>query len=132
MLQGRCGARPYVAPELCSVGRGTAPAQLRITLKRIESEQNIDNLYSIAEGCGRRTTDYYIRMRCISYGSVCELETRIFLAGDLTLVEGDALAAIKTDIAAIKRMLKALIKSLENKPRSPLAPPQVYAPQAYG
>ncbi|CAB5093038.1 hypothetical protein D3OALGB2SA_1428 [Olavius algarvensis associated proteobacterium Delta 3] len=54
------------------------------------------------------------------------------MAGDLTLVEGDALAAIKTDIAAIKRMLKALIKSLENKPRSPLAPPQVYAPQAYG
>ena len=39
-----------------------------------------------------------------------------YLAGDLKLVEGDELAAIKTDIEPIERMLKALIKSLENKP----------------
>ena len=74
---------------------------------------------NIAEGYGRRTTADYIRMLYISYGSVCELETQILLAGDLNLIEGDNLAEIKTDIAAIERMLKALIKSLENKPLNP-------------
>jgi four helix bundle protein len=47
---------------------------------------------NIAEGYGRKTTVDYIRMLYISYGSVCEL---------------------------IERMLKALIKSLENKPLNP-------------
>lgn len=37
---------------------------------------------NIAEGYGRETTADYIRMLYISYGSVCELETQILLAGD--------------------------------------------------
>ena len=42
---------------------------------------------NIAEGYGRKTTKDYIRMLYISYGSVCELETQILLAGDLGLIE---------------------------------------------
>ena len=42
-----------------------------------------------------------------------------YLARDLKLVESDALAGIQTDKAAIERMRKALIKSLENKPLNP-------------
>jgi len=42
---------------------------------------------NIAEGYGRKTTLDYIRMLYISYGSVCELETQILLAGDLGLIE---------------------------------------------
>jgi len=38
---------------------------------------------NIAEGYGRKTTRDYIRMLYISYGSICELETQILLAGDL-------------------------------------------------
>jgi four helix bundle protein len=56
---------------------------------------------NIAEGYGKKTTMDYIRILYISYGSVCELETQISLAGDLDLIE---------------RMLKALIKSLEKNP----------------
>ena len=41
---------------------------------------------NIAEGYGRKTTLDYIRMLYISYGSVCELETQILLAGDLDLI----------------------------------------------
>ncbi|MBW2571752.1 MAG: four helix bundle protein [Deltaproteobacteria bacterium] len=52
----------------------------------------------------------------ISYGSVCELETQILLAGDLDLIEKGELGTLKKDIAEIERMLKALIKSLKNKP----------------
>ena len=71
---------------------------------------------NIAEGYGRKTTVDYIRMLYISYGSVCELETQILLAGDLGFIEKGELGTIKEDIAEVERMLKALIKSLENKP----------------
>ncbi|MBW2492448.1 MAG: four helix bundle protein [Deltaproteobacteria bacterium] len=58
-------------------------------------------------------------MLYISYGSVCELETQILLAGDLHLIEKGKLGKLKKDIAEIERMLKTLIKSLENKPLNP-------------
>ncbi len=58
-------------------------------------------------------------MLYISYGSVCELETQILLAGDLDLIEKSALGRLKKDIAEIERILKALIKSVENKPLNP-------------
>ena len=74
---------------------------------------------NIAEGYGRKTTADYIRMLYIAYGSVCELETQILLAGDLDFIEKRQEDAILSDIAEIERMLKALIKSLENKPLSP-------------
>ena len=74
---------------------------------------------NIAEGYGRKTTLDYIRMLYISYGSVCELETQILLAGDLDLIEKGALGKLKENIAESERMLKALIKSLENKPLNP-------------
>ena len=74
---------------------------------------------NIAEGYGRKTTLDYIRMLYISYGSVYELETQILLAGDLGFIEKGVLGRVLKDIAEIERMLKALIKSLENKPSKP-------------
>ena len=74
---------------------------------------------NIAEGYGRKTTADYIRMLYISYGSVCELETQVLLAGDLGVIEKSELSTAKKDIEEIERMLKALIKSLENKSLNP-------------
>ena len=74
---------------------------------------------NIAEGYGRKTTVDYVRMLYISYGSVCELETQISLAGDLGFIEKGEWVTAKKDIAEIERMLKALIKSLENKHLNP-------------
>ena len=74
---------------------------------------------NIAEGYGRKTTADYIRMLYISYGSVCELETQVLLAGDLGFIEKGELSTAKKDIEEIERMLKALIKSLENKSLNP-------------
>jgi four helix bundle protein len=74
---------------------------------------------NIAEGYGRKTTADYIRMLYISYGSVCELETQILLAGDLGFIEKGQLDIRIREIAEVERMLKALIKSLENKPLMP-------------
>jgi len=58
-------------------------------------------------------------MLYISYGSVCELETQTLLAGDLDFIKTGDFDTVKRDIAEIERMLKALIKSLENKPLNP-------------
>ena len=66
-----------------------------------------------------KTTLDYVRMLYISYGSVCESETQILLAGDVDLIDKGELDTLKIDIAEIERMLKALIKSLENKPLNP-------------
>ena len=74
---------------------------------------------NIAEGYGRKTTLDYIRMLYISYGSVCELETQVLLAGDLNFIKQNDLDKVGKDIAEIERMLKALIKSLEKNLSNP-------------
>ncbi len=50
---------------------------------------------------------------------VCEPETQILLAGDLGFIEKGEFGTAKKDIAEIERMLKELIKSLENKHLNP-------------
>ena len=74
---------------------------------------------NIAEGYGRKTTADYIKSLYIAYGSNCELETQIMLGGDLGYIDSDILEGIKDDIHEVERMLKALIKSLENKHLNP-------------
>jgi four helix bundle protein len=58
-------------------------------------------------------------MLYIFYGSVCELETQILLAGDLGYIAEGELGSAKKEIAEIERMLKALITFLENKHLNP-------------
>ena len=74
---------------------------------------------NIAEGYGRKSTPEYVRFLYIAYGSTCELETQILLAGDLGYIEHEQLNKIQKDIEEGERMLKALIKSLENKHLNP-------------
>jgi four helix bundle protein len=56
------------------------------------------------KGYGRKTTLGYISMLYISYGSICELETQILIAGDLGFIEKGELGTEKKDIAEIERM----------------------------
>jgi len=74
---------------------------------------------NIAEGYGRKTKADYIRMLYIAYGSICELETQVLLAGDLGFVGTEKMYSVKVNLKEVERMLKALIKSLENKPLTP-------------
>jgi hypothetical protein len=73
----------------------------------------------IAEGYGRKTTPDYIRSLYVAYGSNCDLETDILLSGDLGDIKSVQLKGIQKDLAEVERMLKALIKSLENKHLNP-------------
>ncbi len=50
-----------------------------------------------------------------TYGSTCELETQILLSGDLDYLNKESLSELQRDIGEVERMLKSLIKSLENK-----------------
>ncbi|MCD4717336.1 MAG: four helix bundle protein [Desulfobacterales bacterium] len=74
---------------------------------------------NIAEGYARKTTIDYVRMIYTSYGSVCELEIQILSAGDWDFIEKGKRDTLKKDIPGIERILKALIKSLKNKPSNP-------------
>jgi len=47
------------------------------------------------------------------------LETQVLLSGDLNYVNKDNLKALRDDTEEVERMLKALIKSLENKRLDP-------------
>ena len=58
-------------------------------------------------------------MLYIAYGSICELETQVLLAGDLGFIEKGDLAAAIDSIKEVERMLKALIKTLEQKHLAP-------------
>ena len=70
---------------------------------------------NIAEGYGRKTTLEYVRSLYIAYGSNCELETQMLLSGDLGYMDAAKSKKFQDDIGEVERMLKALIKSLENK-----------------
>ena len=47
------------------------------------------------KGYGTKTTLDYIRRLYISYGSVCELDTQMVLAGDLGIIEKGELGTAK-------------------------------------
>ena len=65
------------------------------------------------------TTPEYIQFLYIAYGSVCEIETQILLSGDLGYISNGRLEMLNEGIREVERMLKALIRSLENKPSNP-------------
>jgi four helix bundle protein len=68
---------------------------------------------NIAEGHGRKSRAEYLQFLYISYGSVCELETQVLLAGDLNYIKDGHMGHLQKDIGDVERMLKGLIKSLK-------------------
>jgi len=100
------------------------PKEERYGLVSQIRRSSISELSNIAEGYGRKTTADYIRFLYNAYGSNCELETQMLLSGDLGYIESIKLEGLPAKVNGIfdkdqiqggERMLKALIKSLENK-----------------
>ena len=61
----------------------------------------------------------YVRFLYIAYGSVCELETQTMISGDLDYMKKERLQELREELGDVERMLKAMIKSLENKHLNP-------------
>jgi len=74
---------------------------------------------NIAEGYGRKTTREYVQSLYTAYGSTCELETQVLLSGDLGYIKAETLKELQTGIGDTERMLKGLIKSLQEKGLNP-------------
>lgn len=70
---------------------------------------------NIAEGYGRKTKADYVRILYIAYGSVCELDTQLLIAGDLNYIQKNLGNDLNQDISEVEIMLKALIRSLDKK-----------------
>jgi four helix bundle protein len=74
---------------------------------------------NIAEGHGREHTRSFVQFLRIAQGSLKELETHLLLAEQVQLVHADALVSAYSMTDEIGRMLRALIRSLQDKLNEP-------------
>jgi four helix bundle protein len=74
---------------------------------------------NIAEGHGRKSTGAYLHHLSIAYGSLSELETHIEIAQRLKYVDWNDLEDLPGILEETRRMLAALIRSLESRTTSP-------------
>ncbi len=74
---------------------------------------------NIAEGYGRETTGAYVHSLRIAQGSLKELETHLLLSERVDLVSRDATAAPLDQCEQIGRMLRSLIRSIQNTDNHP-------------
>jgi four helix bundle protein len=72
---------------------------------------------NIAEGHGRETTGAFVQFLRVAQGSLKELETHLILAEELGLTGGSAVATLLGQCDEIGRMLRALVRSLQEKAR---------------
>jgi four helix bundle protein len=68
---------------------------------------------NIAEGCGKRGNNEFQRFLQIASGSASELDYHILLARDLGLLSKAAYQALAADLAALRRMLTALVRKVD-------------------
>lgn len=75
---------------------------------------------NIAEGYGRGQTGYYIQFLRVSMGSARELETLLTLSQRVGVTTDEASVNMLTGYCEeVSKMLRALIRSLENSRSSP-------------
>jgi four helix bundle protein len=70
---------------------------------------------NIAEGHGREHTRSFIQFLRVAQGSLKELETHLVLAEQVQLMRAEALVEVNIMTDEIGRMLRALIRSLQDK-----------------
>ncbi|MFL9826892.1 four helix bundle protein [Rhodoplanes sp. SY1] len=70
---------------------------------------------NIAEGHGREHRGSFVQHLRIAQGSLKELETHLLLAVRVGVVESAAIASIMADCETVGKMLRSLIRSLQNK-----------------
>jgi len=71
---------------------------------------------NIAEGHGRESTGSFIQQLSIAQGSLKELETHLMLAERVGILPSAQLEAVLSECESLGRMVRALIRSLQDKP----------------
>jgi four helix bundle protein len=70
---------------------------------------------NIAEGAGRRTNGEFANFLGIAHGSICELETQLYVAFELGYVDIEIFQEVTTELTEIQKMLYSLILKFEKK-----------------
>ena len=70
---------------------------------------------NVAEGHGRESTGSFIQFLRVSQGSLKELETHLILAERVGLISPAASQTILAQCDSLGKMLRALIRSLQDK-----------------
>ncbi len=70
---------------------------------------------NIAEGYGRENTGAFIQFLRISQGSLKELETHLIISQRVNIAAGSAIEPLLDSSGALGRMLRTLIRSLQEK-----------------
>ncbi|MBW3467416.1 four helix bundle protein [Arthrospiribacter ruber] len=68
---------------------------------------------NIAEGAGRRTDGEFINFLGIAHGSICELETQLYVAYELGFIDDKRFNIVTSEVSDIQRMLYSLILKFE-------------------
>jgi four helix bundle protein len=71
---------------------------------------------NLAEGSGRNGDAEFARFCSIAMGSASELDYQLLLAGDLQFLKPEDYAALAERTAEVRRMLNALLQTLNRKP----------------
>jgi four helix bundle protein len=74
---------------------------------------------NIAEGHGRPTKGEFIQFLCHARGSLCELQTQIFIARQLGYIGQEQQQAILSTSDEVGRILNGLLTAVERKKATP-------------
>ena len=90
------------------------PADERFGLTSQIKRASVSVAANIAEGHGRESSGAFVQGLRIAQGSVKELETHVILCRRLNLMEDAQVSELLTRCDEIGRMLRALIRKLQN------------------
>jgi four helix bundle protein len=74
---------------------------------------------NVAEGHGRKSAGSFVQFLRVSQGSLKELETHLLLAGQVQVAEPSTVEPIFARCESLGRMLRRLIRSLQEKSGGP-------------
>ncbi len=117
--------RSYQDLQVCQEGMNLAEACYRVTrgFPKEEMYGMISQIRraaasipaNVAEGYGREYRAEYIQFLRIAQGSLKELETHLLLSARVELTTTQAVNPILNQCQSVGRLLRALIRSLQNK-----------------